>query len=114
MRLRIHGGWWFLGLALALVPAANLPPQQPTADDLAVQLLDAGRRAYNDRNLPFAADKFRQFLKDYGGHRNAHDARLGLGLAILESPAPDYQQAIDQLKPAAAAVDFPGRPLASF
>ena len=97
MLLRIPGGWWFLGLAMTLATAANLPAQQPTADELAVQLLDAGRRAYNEKNLPFAADKFRQFLKDYGGHKDVQHARLGLGLALLESPTPDYQQAIDQL-----------------
>ena len=88
--------------------------QQPTPDQQAAQLLDAAKRAYNERNLPFAADRFRQFLQQYGNHKDAHFARLGLGIAILESPQPNPQQAIEQLRPAADAAEFVERGLASF
>jgi len=98
----------------ASFPATSTLAQQLTPDQQAAQLLDAARRAYNERNLPFAADRFRQFLQQYGGHKDAHHARLGLALAILESPQPQHQQAIDQLRPAADAADYSERALASF
>lgn len=107
------GVFVLLALWAAVFPNLSLA-QAPTPDEQAVQLLDAARRAYNDRNLPFAADKFRQFLQQFANHKDAHHARLGLGLAILESPQPQPQFAIDQLRPAADAAEFAERGLASF
>jgi TolA-binding protein len=101
-------------LLFGSLAASPAPAQQVTPDAQAVQLLDAARRAYNERNLPFAADRFREFLQKYGGHKDVNYARLGLGLALLESPQPQYQPAIDQLRPAADAAEFPERGLASF
>src|SRR5215207_9774202 len=106
-------GIFVLVLALSVAPQPARA-QQLTPEQQAVQLLDAARRAYNERNLPFAAERFRQFLAQFGDHRDAHHARLGLGLAILESPQPNPQQAIEQLRPAADAAEFPERGLASF
>jgi tetratricopeptide (TPR) repeat protein len=106
VRCLVVGFLWFT--------AAAAYAQQPTPDQLASQLLDAGRRAYNERNLPFAADRFRQYLQQYGGNKDAHHARLGLGLALIESPPPQYQPAIEQLRPAADAADFSERALAAF
>src|SRR6187401_1237896 len=106
-------GLFVLVLASSSI-SQSVSAQQLTPDQQAVQLLDAARRAYNERNLPFAADRFREFLAKYGSHKDAHFARLGLGIAILESPQPNPQQAIEQLRPAADAADFAERGLASF
>jgi tetratricopeptide (TPR) repeat protein len=113
MHLGFRAGcqWFVLLSCLLAVPAAA---QQPTPDDMANQVLDAGRRAYNERNFPFAIERFKAFIQQYGGNKNILHARLGLGLAILESPTPDYQQAIDNLRPAADSADFAERPLAAF
>lgn len=110
---------WLSRVGIFVVVASSVilqaaSAQQLTPDQQAVQLLDAARRAYNEGNLPFAADRFRQFLQQYGNHKDAHFARLGLGIAILESPQPQPQQAIEQLKPAADAAEFAERGLASF
>lgn len=94
--------------------AARVQSQQLTADEQAAQLLDAARRAHNEGNLPFAIDRFKQFLQQYGGHKDAFNARLGLGIALLESRTPEYQQAIDQLRPAAEAANFESRAMANY
>ncbi|MFO0803596.1 MAG: tetratricopeptide repeat protein [Gemmataceae bacterium] len=87
---------------------------QPTPDQQAAMLLDAGRKAYNDGNFPFAADRFREFLTKFGGHKDAHAARFGLGLAILDIQPPDYQKAVEAFAPAANEKAFADQPLATY
>ncbi len=87
---------------------------QPTADQQAEMLLNAGRKAYVDANPQFAAEKFREFLSKYGGHKEANSARYGLGLALLDLPERNYQQALDALTPAANDAAFSDRPLALY
>lgn len=104
----------FLLLAIWLSSGGVLSAQQLTPDEQANQLLDAARRAFNEGNQPFAADRFRQYLTQFAGHKDAHHARLGLGMALIEARPPDFQQAIEPLKPAAEAADFSERALANY
>ena len=97
-------------LALSSKPAAA----QPTPDQQAAMLLSAGQKAYNDANYPFAADRFREFLTKFGGHKNAHAARYGLGLALLDIQPPDYQKAVEAFGPPANEKAFPDRALALY
>ncbi|HXD86601.1 MAG TPA: hypothetical protein VN641_08915, partial [Urbifossiella sp.] len=96
--------------ALSAKPAAA----QPTPDQQAAMLLAAGQKAYNDANYPFAADRFREFLTKFGGHKNVHAARYGLGLALLDIQPPDYQKAIEAFGPPANEKAFADRALALY
>ena len=87
---------------------------QPTADQQAAMLLNAGRKAYADSNPQFAADRFREFLGKFGGHKDANAARFGLGLALLDLPERNYQHALEAFTPAANDAGFPDRPLALY
>jgi TolA-binding protein len=73
-------------------------------------LLAGARRAYNEKNYPFAAQRFKEFLDKYGNHKEANSARYGLALALLDGPERDYQRALDALQPLAGAKDFPEHP----
>jgi tetratricopeptide (TPR) repeat protein len=100
-----------LASALLAGPAAGQPP---TADQQAAQLLATGRKAYADHNPQFAAEKFREFLGKFGGHKDANAARYGLGLALLDLPERDYTKALEALGPPANEANFPDRPLAVY
>src|SRR5262249_14537351 len=79
---------------------------QVTPDQQADMLLAAARRAYNDKNFPFAAERFREFLTKFGNHKDANAARYGLALALLDGPR-DYNGAVEQLAPLAGNKEFP-------
>src|SRR5258707_5021538 len=81
---------------LALAPAAVAQPIPP--DQQAEMILASARKAYAERNYPFAADRFREFIQKFGGHAKAADARYGLALVLLEQPERQYAQAIEQLQ----------------
>ncbi|MBA4065540.1 MAG: hypothetical protein C0501_17855 [Isosphaera sp.] len=99
----------FLAVLLAGSAAA-----QPTPDQQAAMLLNVARKAYADANPAFAADRFREFLQKFPAHPEAHSARLGLGVALLDLPDRNYQAALDALAPAAGDANFPDRPLALY
>lgn len=103
-----------LGLALALGLVGPPALAQPTPDEQAATLLAAGRKAYNEGNPTFAAEKFREFLGKFGGHKEANAARYGLGLALLDLPNTDYAKAIESLGPPANEANFADRPLATY
>ncbi len=90
------------GLALAAPGRAQMTPDQQ-----ADMILSGARRAYNEKNYPFAADRFREFLQKFGGHREAPAARYGLALALLEGPAKDYVAAANELNQLAGNKAFP-------
>jgi TolA-binding protein len=96
-------------LLAALATAAPALPQAPQ-DQAARLLLDGARRAYNEKNYPFAAGRFREFLAKYGGHKEAPAARYGLALCLLEGPQRDYNAAADNLQPLAGNKNLPERP----
>src|SRR5579884_586479 len=58
-RARRAGMALVMAVLLAFGPAvrAQMPP-----DQVAVMLLDSARRAYNEKNYPFAVNRFREFL----------------------------------------------------
>lgn len=107
-----------LSFALACFAIVHLADRhalaQPTPDQQAMMLLDAGRKAYNDGNYPFAADRFREFLTKFGGHKDAHAARFGLGLALLDIQPQDYQKAVEAFAPAANEKNFADQALATY
>src|SRR4051794_27993236 len=57
-------------LAFALLAITPLAAQM-TPDQAADMLLTSARRAYNERNFPFAAARFREFLAKFGNHKDA-------------------------------------------
>ncbi|HEX5273296.1 MAG TPA: hypothetical protein VFW33_22520, partial [Gemmataceae bacterium] len=85
--------------------AAQVPP-----DQAAEMILTSARRAYNEKNYPFAAQRFKEFLDKYGNHKEAPSARYGLALALLDGPERDYPRALDALQPLAGAKDFGDHP----
>ena len=87
---------------------------QPTPDQQAEMLLAAGRKGFNDGNPAFAADRFREFLAKFGGHKDANAARYALGLALLDIAPFDHPKAVEALSPPANEANFPDRPLALY
>jgi TolA-binding protein len=98
-----------LALAGWLLSARSLPAQV-TPEQQADMLLTAGQKAYNDKNYPFARDRFREFLQKFGGNKNAPLARYGLALALIDGPDKDYQGAVENLQPLAGAKEMPEHP----
>jgi TolA-binding protein len=74
--------------------------------DGAQQVLDSARRAYNEGKFPFAADRFREFVKANPNHKELAGAELGLGAALLEAAEPDYAGAVEALTVAAGKQDY--------
>jgi TolA-binding protein len=99
-------------LAALLAFLAFGPPAraQMNPDQQANMLLGAARRAYNEKNYLFAADRFREFLQKFGGHREAPAARYGLALSLLEGPAKDYVAAANELNQLVGNKAFPDHP----
>jgi cellulose synthase operon protein C len=92
----------------------GLASAQPTPDQQAEAILNAGRKAYNEGNPQFASERFTELLTKFGGSKHAQDARYGLGLALLDLPARDYQKALESFTPPASDAKFPDRPLALY
>jgi tetratricopeptide (TPR) repeat protein len=88
--------------------------QQLSQDAAAMMVLDSARRAYNERNFPFAADRFREFLRQYGGHKDAPAAQYGLALSLLELSPPDQNAVVEALRQASARQDFTDRAFALY
>src|SRR5262249_50312813 len=96
--------------ALALLLGTTAGAQEPAPDQAADMLLSSARRAYNDKNYPFAAARFREFLGKYAAHKEPPSARYGLALCLLEGPERDYAGAVAQLQPLAGNKDLPEYP----
>jgi TolA-binding protein len=92
-----------VGMSAGLL-SAQTPPQ---AADM---LLGSARRAYNEKNYPFAAERFREYLAKFGGHKEANAARYGLALCLIEGPTKDYNGAIQQLQPLVNNKEMPEYP----
>jgi len=93
------------GLLAAAPLTAQVKPEQAAA-----MLLGSARRAYNEKNYPFAAERFREFLNKYGNHKEANAARYGLALCLIDGPSKDYNGAIQQLQPLAGDKNLPEHP----
>src|SRR5262249_32306458 len=59
---------------------------QMTPEQAAAMVLASAKKAYNEKNYPFAVTRFREYLGKYGGNKEAPSARYGLALALLASP----------------------------
>jgi tetratricopeptide (TPR) repeat protein len=103
---------FLVGSFLSSIPA---PAAEPLTDnDKAAMLLAAGQRAWQEKNYPFAIDRFKEFIKTYGGHKDAVLARYGLGIALVEGPQKDFPAAIEALQAPAGKQDFPERAFALY
>ena len=60
-------------------------------------LLTSAKTAYNEKNYPFAAGRFREYLGKFASNKDAPVARYGLALALIDGPDKDYNAAIEQL-----------------
>src|SRR5262245_64024551 len=107
---RVRGFTAFLLVAISL----SIVRAQPTPDEQAAALLNAGRKAYNEGNPQFAAEKFTELLTKFGGYKDANAARYGLGLALLDLPDRNYQKALEAFAPPASDAKFPEQALALY
>ncbi len=106
------GRFWHCGLA-ALVLAwcgSSVLYGQINPDKAADMLLTSAQKGFNERNYPFAAQRFKEFLAKFGGHKNAPAARYGLALALLEVPEKPYNEVRDLLQGLAGNKEFPDHP----
>jgi TolA-binding protein len=81
-----------------------------TPDQQAAMILDSARKAYNEKNYPFAVQRFQEFLAKFGNHKEAPSARYGLALCFLEGPDRNYNGAVEQLQPLLGSKDVPEYP----
>jgi TolA-binding protein len=98
-----------LGAMVLCVSAAPL-----TQDEAAAALLNSANRAFNERKYDFAVDRFREFLKQFGSHRDVARAEYGVGLALLEGPRRDYEGAAQALQSSVGRGEFPDRAFALY
>jgi outer membrane protein assembly factor BamD (BamD/ComL family) len=96
----------------AMAPPAQA--QQLDPDAAAMMVLDSARRAYNERNYPFAVERFREFLRQYGGHRGAPAAQYGLGLSLLELTPRDNNATLEAFRQASSRQEFAERAFALY
>src|SRR5438093_13314544 len=89
----LRGAWQWLPALAAVLLWAQALPAQVTPDQAADMVITSARKAYNEKNYPFAVARFKEFLGKYPNHKDAPSARYGLALALLESPERDYTAA---------------------
>lgn len=108
--------WAGAGVVLACVlttplaaQTANLKPEEQAA-----QLLNAANRAFNEKQIPVAIDRYREYVQKFANQPEIQAARYGLGLALLEQTPRDYKAATEALTPPAGAPEFPERAAALY
>ena len=72
------------------------------------------RRAHNEGKFDFAAERFREFLRLYGNHKDAPAANYGLGLCLVDGSKPDFTAAAAALQNVVGIADFPDRGMALY
>jgi TolA-binding protein len=85
-----------------------------TPNQQAELLLNGARRAYNERNYPFATARFREYLQKFPGHKEANSGRYALALCLLEGPDKNFTEAIQLLQPLAGDKTFNEQPYAQY
>ena len=104
-----------LGLTVVLASSAVAQPAaQLKPEEMAVQVLNAANKAYNEKQFAPATERYREYLKTFGNQKDANLARYGLGLCLLEAPQKDYKLAIENLNPVVGVADFAERPMALY
>lgn len=101
-------------LASGMFTGVVLAQPQLKPEEMAVQVLNAANRAYNEKQFGPAADRYREYLKTFGNQKDVNFARYGLALCLLEAPTKDYKGAIENLNPVAGVQDFVDRPMALY
>lgn len=91
----------------ALAAAAMQAMAQTATDDAAAAMLNGARRGYNEQKYEFAAERFREFLKQFPSHRDIPGANYGLALCLLNGPKKDLSAALQALQPMAGRPDLP-------
>ena len=103
------------GLLLTLAGSATAQPATPLKpEEMAVQVLNAANRAYNEKQFAPATERYREYLKTFGNQKDVNFARYGLALCLLEAPQKDFKGAIENLNPVIGVQDFVERPMALY
>src|SRR5436190_946277 len=89
--------------------ATRRPCPPPTPGPPEPHLVTA-RSAYNEKNYPFAAARFTEFLTKFPSHKEVPAVRYGLALSLVEGPERNYEKAVEQLTLLAGMKDFPDHP----
>jgi tetratricopeptide (TPR) repeat protein len=99
-----------IALALFGLPAnAQVPPDQQ-----ADMLFTSARKAQVDGNLPFAIQRYGEFLQKFGNHPKANEVRYQLAVAYLDSPERNYDKALEALGPIVGNAALPEHPSALY
>src|SRR5262245_46761174 len=101
-------------LAAGLLGTPAVAAEPLTDNDKAAMVLSAGQRALHEKNYPVAVERFREFIKLYGGHKDVVLARYGLGIGLVEGAQKDFPAAVEALQSAAAPQDFRDRSFALY
>ena len=103
---------------LGVLPPASGPAlaQEVSKEQAAAMMLDGARRAYNEGKYDFAAQRFGEYIKTYGGSGspNVRSAEYGLALCLLEAPQRDYKAISDLLRRSMDHVGSSERPFAAY
>ncbi len=110
---------WRLVLVCGLMAFADLANAQETQlkpEEMAAQILNAGNKAYNEKQYPIAMDRYREYLKTFSNQKDVTLVRYGLALCLLEAPAPqkDFKAAIETLNQVVGVQEFTERPVALY
>lgn len=101
--------------ALLMLTTSFGQTQSPAGpDEAAAAILDAARRGYNEQKYDFAAERFREFVKQFPQHRDAVSANYGLALCLLNGPNKDLPGALQALQPMTGRGDLPDRGFALY
>lgn len=105
-----------LWLALTFLVVAAPVHAQLTPEQQAEMILNSARKAFNEKNYPFATTRFREYLSKFGGHKDNNSARFGLALAMIEGPEKDrnYPEIQQLLAPLAQDKNFPEQAMAAY
>ena len=109
--------WILLATLPALLVWAQGLAAQSKPDQAADMMLASARRAYNEKNYPFAVSRFREFLGRYGNHKEVIAARYGLALCLLEGPdgdLPPFVEAAAYMESTAKAQETRRKPEARY
>lgn len=100
-------------LGVSIVGSATA---QLTPDQQAEMILTSAQKAFNEKNYPFAAGRFREYLGKFPGHKDANAARFGLALSLLEAPEKDrnYAEIQQTLAPLAGDKTFSDQAAAAY
>ncbi len=101
--------------AAAPAPAPKAVAPTPAPEEVkALALLGSGRDMLNQKNPGTAAERYRQFIREFPQRKEINSARYSLAVALLEMPNRDFGPIIEALTPAAADATLPERPAALY